>query len=556
MIPERKIRESNQKELFGEWLLNRGQVNEDDLRAALERQSKCSEPLGEILGSMGVIAQEQIMNLLSEYLGVEYFVLDDMAKVDFNIAREIPESIAKRFQVVAVKEEAGKIVLAMVDPFDIVAIDTVSFKLKRELAPVISSKQQIMNAIQTVYHGSYLDEESLKSLVEMEVAKDDNTILLDGPEIEEFEFADIDSKEAAEKAPVIRFVDLMLSQAVKSGASDVHVEPQDNSVSIRMRVDGVLRYMVPPPARMFNAVVTRIKILSMMNIAERRLPQDGRFKIKAPGREIDVRVSAIPTIYGEKIVMRILDKMAVNHKLDEIGFEPELLDRFKMVLSQPHGIVIVTGPTGSGKSTTLYSALNYLKDPRKNITTGEDPVEYRLDGINQMQIKPIVNLDFATCLRAILRQDPDIVFIGEIRDKETVDIAIKASLTGHLVLSTFHTNDAPSALTRLAFMGVDRYLLASTVNLVVAQRLVKRICEHCKEEVQLEEHILKRLKIDPEQARQLHFFRGKGCNMCNGTGYKGRLPIFEFLLMEHEIRNAVINGADEATVRRLSRQKP
>jgi len=259
--------------------------------------------------------------------------------------------------------------------------------------------------------------------------------------------ADISVEEAATRAPVIRFVDLLLRQAVKSRASDIHVEPQELTMTIRMRIDGVLQDMVPPPRKMQAAIATRIKILSKMDIAERRLPQDGRFKIKAPGRDIDVRVSVIPTIYGEKVVMRILDSAAVNHDLNQLGFDPELLEEFKTMLTQPHGIIVVTGPTGSGKSTTLYSALNYLKDPRKNITTVEDPVEYRLSGINQIQVKPEIGLDFAESLRAILRQDPDIILIGEIRDKETIDIAIKASLTGHLVLSTFHTNDAPSAIS-------------------------------------------------------------------------------------------------------------
>jgi type IV pilus assembly protein PilB len=303
------------------------------------------------------------------------------------------------------------------------------------------------------------------------------------------------------------------------------------------------------------AIVARVKILSQMDIAERRLPQDGRFKIKASGRDIDVRVSTIPTIYGEKIVMRILDAAAVNHDLDQLGFEPELLEKFKTMLSQPHGIIIVTGPTGSGKSTTLYSALNYLRDPTKNITTVEDPVEYRLSGINQIQVKPDIDLDFAKCLRAILRQDPDIILIGEIRDKETVEIAIKASLTGHLVLSTFHTNDAPSAISRLLYMGIERYLLASSLNLIVAQRLVRKVCKRCKEPVTLNEEILKRLKINHEQAMDTVFYQGKGCTACNGTGYRGRLPIFEFLGVDSEIGEMIVNGASEAQIRASARQK-
>jgi type IV pilus assembly protein PilB len=367
--------------------------------------------------------------------------------------------------------------------------------------------------------------------------------------------ADISVEEAATRAPVIRFVDLLLRQAVKSRASDIHIEPQERSMVIRMRIDGVLWDMVPPPRKMQAAIATRIKILSKMDIAERRLPQDGRFKIKAPGRDIDVRVSVIPTIYGEKVVMRILDSAAVNHNLDELGFEGGLLEEFKTMLSQPHGIIIVTGPTGSGKSTTLYSALNYLKDPRKNITTVEDPVEYRLGGINQIQVKPEIGLDFAESLRAILRQDPDIILIGEIRDKETIDIAIKASLTGHLVLSTFHTNDAPSAISRMVYMGVEPYLLASTVNLIVAQRLVRRICDQCKEPVEISEGVLRRLSITPERAGNSVFYQGRGCNACGGTGYLGRLPIFEFMVTDTEIRDTISGGSSEAKIREMSRRK-
>jgi type II secretory ATPase GspE/PulE/Tfp pilus assembly ATPase PilB-like protein len=313
--------------------------------------------------------------------------------------------------------------------------------------------------------------------------------------------------------------------------------------------------MVPPARKMQAAVLTRVKILSEMNIAERRLPQDGRFKIKTSGRDIDVRVSSIPTIYGEKIVLRILDTTSASQDIEQLGFDPKLLKEFKTILAQPHGIIIVTGPTGSGKSTTLYSALSYLKDPTKNITTVEDPVEYRLAGINQIQIKHEIELNFAKCLRAILRQDPDIILVGEIRDKETVEIAIKASLTGHLVLSTFHTNDAPSALSRLIYMGIEPFLLSSSLNLIIAQRLVRRVCEHCKEPVTLSEEVMKRLNIDPEKSKDAVFYHGKGCNMCGDTGCMGRLPIFEFLVMDNDIRQKIITGATESQIRALAREK-
>jgi type II secretory ATPase GspE/PulE/Tfp pilus assembly ATPase PilB-like protein len=313
--------------------------------------------------------------------------------------------------------------------------------------------------------------------------------------------------------------------------------------------------MVPPARKMQAAVLTRIKILSEMNIAERRLPQDGRFKMKTSGREIDVRVSSIPTIYGEKIVLRILDSSSASHDIAELGFGSKLLEEFKMILAQPHGIIVVTGPTGSGKSTTLYSSLTYLKDPTKNITTVEDPVEYRLAGINQIQIKHEIDLDFARCLRAILRQDPDIILVGEIRDKETVEIAIKASLTGHLVLSTFHTNDAPSAISRLMYMGIEPFLLASSLNLIIAQRLVRKICEHCKEPVTLSEEVLRRLNIDLNETKDAVFYHGKGCNMCGDTGCLGRLPIFEFLVLDTDMRELLIKRATESEIRALARKQ-
>jgi len=434
----------------------------------------------------------------------------------------------------------------MADPLNVIAIDTIALRIKRQIKVVLSSPYEIRKAIEVIYHGSDLEEQRLRDLVELEVGGEEES-----PE----DIGEADSEQAASQAPVIRFVDLLLSQAVKSRASDIHIEPQERSMAIRMRIDGVLRDMVPPPRKMQAAVATRVKILSEMDIAERRLPQDGRFKIKASGRDIDVRVSAIPTIYGEKVVMRILDARAVNHELDQLGFEPKLLKEFKTILSQPHGIIVVTGPTGSGKSTTLYSALNYLKDATRNITTVEDPVEYRLAGINQIQVKPEIELDFALCLRAILRQDPDIILIGEIRDKETIEIAIKASMTGHLVLSTFHTNDAPSAISRFVYMGVEPYLLASTLNLVIAQRLVRRVCERCKEPVKLGADVLRCLKIDPAKAKSVTFYHGRGCSNCEKTGYQGRLPIFEFLVVDNEVREQLTAGASEPKIRQMSRQK-
>jgi type IV pilus assembly protein PilB len=536
--------------LFGEMLVSKGLLSRRELIEALNEQRERGGRLGEVLIQLKMLNDQDVTHALAEHLSIEYIHLD-INEIDMNIARMLPEGIAKRFCLVAIGKTDNKIIIAMADPLNVIAIDTITLKIKHQIKVMISSSKEIQQTIDMIYHGSDVEEQQLRDLVELEVDTEDHETSLEEDATE----SDITSEIAATKAPVIRFVDLLLSQAVKSRASDIHIEPQENSMMIRMRIDGILRDMVPPAKKMQSAVITRVKILSNMNIAERRLPQDGRFKMKTSGRNIDVRVSTIPTIYGEKVVMRILDASAVNHDLSQLGFEPELLKEFKMILSQPHGIIVITGPTGSGKSTTLYSALNYLRDPTKNITTVEDPVEYRLAGINQIQIKPEIELDFASCLRAILRQDPDIILIGEIRDKETVEIAIKASLTGHLVLSTFHTNDAPSAISRFLYMGIESYLLASTLNLVVAQRLVGKICEHCKEPVTLTEEMLKRLNINPKQAKETTFFHGRGCNVCRETGYWGRLPIFEFLVIDNEIREKIIAGASEAQIRAMARQK-
>jgi type IV pilus assembly protein PilB len=542
--------------LFGEFLVSKDLLTRLQLSKALDEQRRYGGRLGEALLRLGMMTEEQVTQALAEHLSMEYFHFDDISKIDVNVARMLDESIAKRFCLVAIGETGNKVVVAMADPLNVIAIDTITLKIKRPIKVVIGSGQEIRRTIEIIYHGSDVEEQRLRELVQTEVDREDQdtdekveSILEDAAD------AESDNAEMAEKAPVIRFVDILLSQAVKSRASDVHIEPQEKSMMIRMRIDGLLRDMVPPARNMQGAVCTRIKILSNLNIAERRLPQDGRLKIRAPNRDIDVRVSTLPTIYGEKIVMRILDAASASHDLEKLGIEPELLAVLKNALSQPHGIMIVTGPTGSGKSTTLYACLNYLRDPTMNITTVEDPVEYRLKGINQVQVKPEIDLDFASCLRSILRQDPDIVLIGEIRDKETVEIAIKASLTGHLVLSTFHTNDAPSALSRLTYMGIEPYLLASSLNLIVAQRLVRRICEKCKEPATLNEKVLKRLKIDPNKLKNATICHGKGCKSCGNTGYFGRLPIFEFLVMDQEMREMVIAGGTESQLRARARQK-
>jgi len=540
--------------LLGSLLLCKDLITADDLQRALDDQRENGGRLGEVLLRLQIIDDSILTNTLAEHLSIEYVNLEDVSRVNAQVARLLPETIAKRFCLIAIgEEEDGRLTIAMADPLDVFAIDTVMLKLRRSIKPLISSRREINRAIELVYHSSEAEERQLRDLIALEAdsgeGHDEHVQIEEGSDVE------AGGEEAANQAPVIRFVGLLLKQAVKNRASDIHIEPQAHTTSVRMRVDGLLRDMVPPPKKMQAAVVARIKILAQMNIAERRLPQDGRMRIKAADRDIDVRVSTIPTIYGEKVVMRILDTAAVNHDLYRLGLEPEALLEFQSMLARPHGIIVVTGPTGSGKSTTLYSALNHLKDPTINITTVEDPVEYRLGGINQIQVKPEIGLDFARCLRAILRQDPDVVLIGEIRDKETVDIAIKASLTGHLVLSTFHTNDAPSTISRLTHMGIERYLLASTLNLIMAQRLVRKICDHCKEPVQISEEMLKRLQVPPEEIKDAVFYQGKGCPACGNTGYAGRLPIFEFLVVDEDIAERIVSNQSEAQIRAAAREK-
>ncbi len=545
-----KTVESGRRLPFGEWLVSRNSLTHRQLREVLSEQQQHGGRLGEVLRRLKMLDDESVTSSLAEYMGIEYLSLHNPAEIEMDVAREIPERIAKRFCLIGISQDNEHIVVAMADPLNIIAIDTVEFKANRKVKAVISSARNIKDAIDLIYHGSHVAEQRLRDLVELELSTEEEDVY-----DEELLEADIRSEEeAAGKAPVIRFVDLLLGQAVKRKASDVHLEPQEKSMIVRMRIDGILRETVPPPRKMQTAVITRVKLLSGMNIAERRLPQDGRFKIRAPGRDIDVRVSALPIIYGEKVVMRILDKEAVSHDLDLLGFGPDFLRQFKRVLQQPYGIVIVTGPTGSGKTTTLYSALNYLKDPTKNINTVEDPVEYRLEGINQVQIRPDIKLGFPSCLRTILRQDPDIILIGEIRDRDTVEIAIQASLTGHLVLSTFHTNDSAGAISRLVFMGIEPFLLVSSLSLVVAQRLVRRICGNCKEPSKLSKEQMLQLRLDPEQTERRTVYHGQGCKACEGTGYLGRLPIFELLIMDDMMRQLIASGAAESEIRALAQQ--
>lgn len=483
--------------------------------------------------------QDALFLRLLQQAQIERANIQELGFIDPNVVFMIPEEIARRHNLIAITQNDGVLSILMANPFDVIAKDLVSRHTGLPIQVLYAPPKDLEALIERCYTQRANLEESIKDLVDFEVTPD--------TEKEEND-ADL-LRIQAEDAPAIKFVNLMLLQAIQDRASDIHVEPQDKKLRIRFRVDGILREITPPPYRMQAGIISRIKILGGLDIAERRVPQDGRAKIKIMGRQIDIRISTLPTIYGEKIVMRILDSSSLSLKIDDIGFEPHLMQEFKNLLSQSHGMILVTGPTGSGKTTTLYSALNYLNSIEKNIITVEDPVEYRLAGINQIQAKPQVGLTFAAGLRSILRQDPDIVMVGEIRDAETAEIAIKAALTGHLVLSTLHTNDAVSTVVRLLNMGVDKYLICSALSLVIAQRLARRICLHCKEPYQIPVEIQQRLISLGVNPAEIKFYRGAGCEHCSGTGYWGRLAIYEFFRLNQPIKELVLANATESQLK-------
>lgn len=487
-------------------------------------------------------ALDLIEGRIEKFVQRENIPRTDLANIGFidpNTISLIPEETSRRFRIIAVGQKDGWLSVVMANPFNPIALDTVSLRTGYQLEPSYAPYSQVAEMIDRLYAQKASLEESMKELVDYEVEDE-------APEEE----SDVELlRIQAEDAPAIRFVNLLLLQAIQDRASDVHIEPQEKEIKVRFRVDGILREVTPPPKRMQAGIISRIKILGDLDIAERRVPQDGRTKIKVMGRGVDIRISTLPTIYGEKVVMRILDRGSVSLDIDDIGFEPGLMQKFKDVLTQAHGMILATGPTGSGKTTTLYSALNFINSPEKNIITVEDPVEYRLKGINQIQARPKVGLTFAVGLRAILRQDPDIVMVGEIRDKETAEIAIKAALTGHLVLSTLHTNDAVATIIRLLNMGVDKYLICSALSLVIAQRLARRICLHCKTTYSPDIDIQQRLESLGVNHRGITFCRGKGCDHCAGTGFWGRIAIYELFFLSNEIKELVIKDAPEEAMR-------
>ncbi len=451
--------------------------------------------------------------------------------IDCHVVRLIPREMARRFRLVAVGRDEDSLLVAMSDPYDVIATDTVAANTGYEIRPAQADTDQILGIIDR-YYGEEIDiEKSIQSIVDIEV--DGGASAEADPEQLSIEPND---------APVIRLVNLILLQAIEDGASDIHIEPREKGIAVRLRVDGVLREILPPPKRMQWAITSRIKILSGLNIAERRLPQDGSCRVRIMHRQVDIRVSIIPTIYGEKVVMRLLDKGNLKTEIEELGFDPSSLGTIKAAITEPHGMVLLTGPTGSGKTTTLYSALSHINSPELNIMTVEDPVEYELAGINQVRARSDIGLTFAAALRSFLRQDPDVVLVGEIRDLETAAIAIQAAQTGHLVFSTLHTNDATSTIDRILNMGVEPYLLCSSLNLAIAQRLVRRICENCREVVEPDPALVTRFGEILPDAGDTTFYHGAGCRECSQTGYKGRLAIYELFPMTRAIKDLVLAG--------------
>jgi general secretion pathway protein E len=513
---------------LGEMLMARGLLAPEDLEKALEIQRERNEKIGKILVDLGFVALREVLGALSEQLGVPLISIEGPPAVTPE-TEKLAARFLRQFRCLPVAVRDDALVLAMADPLDFETIAAVRNATGLRVEPALAAEPEILDAIEKYYSGQRAPE--AVSLAEAE-----------GPASEDLE----QLRDMASEAPVIRLVNAMIAQAVEKRASDIHIEPFEKEFRVRFRIDGVLYPQEPPPRELRAAIISRVKLMAKLNIAERRLPQDGRIKIRTLGREVDLRVSTLPTLYGESVVMRLLDRSATElYDLRRLGFDERMLARMEFFTSLPHGILLVTGPTGSGKSTTLYSALKRVNKTDRKIITIEDPVEYQMDGINQIHVNPQIGLTFAAGLRHIVRQDPDVIMVGEIRDRETADIAIRAALTGHFVYSTLHTNDAPSAITRLTDMGVENYLISSSLVAVMAQRLVRVICPACR--------VPDGTRLSPE-GDEIPVWRGAGCERCFFTGYSGRVGIFELMEMNDEIRKLIMAGADAVEITRTARR--
>ncbi|MBU1043809.1 MAG: Flp pilus assembly complex ATPase component TadA [Candidatus Omnitrophica bacterium] len=524
-------------------------LTKEQLDEAIEAQKKTGKRLSEVLTMMGYITQKDLVIVLSQSLNVPPINLSKV-KINSEIVKIIPRESAEKYQALVVSKIGKVLTVAMVDPLNVLAIDELKVLTNYELKIVVAGEKELKTAINTYYSDSDTTNERIRTIIDD--AKDMNLEIIEDIDSQEKILNTAQLLKDVEGAPIVKITNMLLAQAIKHQASDILIEPQEKVLRIRYRLDGILKEFPAPPKHMEEAIVSRIKVLSVLNIAEHRLPQDGRFKIKIADREVDFRVSIMPTSHGEKVALRVLDKTAVVLDLDRMGFEPGPLKNIKELAMEPHGLMLVCGPTGSGKSTTLYSILKYVDDPEKNICSAEDPVEYQLEGINQVNVNPDVGLTFCGALRSFLRQDPDVIMVGEIRDTETLDISIKAALTGHLVLSTLHTTEAAGAVTRMVNMGIEPFLITSSCIMVCAQRLIRRICPECKEGYPIQAEVRKKFKIG-DQYNEL--YKGKGCKACQGTGYKGRIGLCEVLVMTPEVRDLIMIRAQENLIKAKAREQ-
>src|SRR5512134_3575117 len=523
---------------IGEMLLKGNLITADQLRGALETQEKTHERIGTVLVKAGFINEEELLAFLGRQFNLPVV---DLSKYEINpeVVRLLPEEMVQKHLALPINRVGSKMIVAVADPSNMAIIDGIGFKTGYAVELVLASEREITTQINKFFDRSMEFRDIISELDEdLEVIRE-----------EEVDTADL--ARSVDDAPVVKLANYLLTEAIKRRASDIHIEPYEKEFRTRYRVDGVLYEVMRPPLRLRNALSSRLKIMASLDIAERRLPQDGRIKMKmGKGREMDFRVSVLPTIHGEKIVLRLLDKASLQLDMTKLGFEAEALQDFQEAIHRPYGMILVTGPTGSGKTTTLYSALADLNKTTDNISTAEDPVEYNFAGINQVQIKEEIGLTFAASLRSFLRQDPDIIMVGEIRDYETAEIGVKAALTGHLVLSTLHTNDAPSTVTRLLNMGIEPFLVSSSLNLILAQRLARRICANCKEEMKIPAKALVDAGMKPERIKSAHPSRGKGCDECNGTGFRGRVALYEVMPVKEDLKDLILRGGSALDVKR------
>src|SRR5262244_2159624 len=571
--PHRRLNppESSMSVKLGEILVRENLISPQHLREALDYQREHGGRLGFNLVKLGLVSDDMITAVLSRQYGIPSVNLD-LFHIEESVLRLIPQDVAQKYSVLPLSRVGATLTLAMVDPTNVFAMDDIKFMTGLNVEPVVVAEASIQTAIARYYStsreielasvGTDVSVESSNGngfshadLVSLDNLDLDHDLSSEVEVFEDNEEIDLSSlTRMSEDAPVVRLVNVLLVDALRRGASDIHVEPYEKELRIRFRIDGVLYDVMHPPLKLRDALISRIKIMSKLDISEKRLPQDGRIKIKVKvdsrSRELDFRVSTLPTLFGEKVVLRLLDKENLMLDMTKLGFEPESLIKFQRNIAKPYGMVLVTGPTGSGKTNTLYSALQSLNTVDTNIMTAEDPVEFNLLGINQVQMKEQIGLNFAAALRSFLRQDPNIILVGEIRDFETAEIAIKAALTGHLVLSTLHTNDAPSTISRLMNMGIEPFLVATSVNLIQAQRLVRRICKECKTEVKSPDEALVDVGFPASELKDIKTFKGAGCSTCNGTGYKGRVGLYEVMEITEELRELILVGASGLELRR------